>query len=63
MVVAITVGQRIPLAMNLDKSTELPLDFLGEERVRVLGQDDHLRLFTAADYLATLERAGFTVER
>jgi hypothetical protein len=29
----------------------------------MVGQDDHLRLFSAQGYLATLEEAGFSVER
>ncbi|QDH33870.1 class I SAM-dependent methyltransferase [Porphyrobacter sp. YT40] len=54
---------QVPLALKLEQSIELPLDSTGEERIRIVGQDDHLRLFTPADYLAALERAGFTVER
>lgn len=54
---------QVPLALRLDRSIELPLTSTGEERIERLGQDDHLRLFTPADYLATLEAAGFAVER
>jgi SAM-dependent methyltransferase len=54
---------QVPLALKLNETIELPLDSSGEDRISLVGQDDHLRLFTADDYLATLERAGFTVER
>jgi ubiquinone/menaquinone biosynthesis C-methylase UbiE len=54
---------QVPIALKLERSIELPLASSPEERVRLVGQDDHLRLFTAADYLAVLEQAGFLVER
>lgn len=54
---------QVPLALKLDKSIELPPGSTPEERIRIVGQDDHLRLFTPTDYLAILERAGFAVER
>lgn len=54
---------QVPLALKLHQTIEMPLDSTGQERIRVVGQDDHLRLYTAPDYLATLQRAGLTVER
>jgi len=54
---------QVPIALKLERSIELPLDSSPEERVRLVGQHDHLRLFTAADYLDVLEQAGFLVER
>lgn len=53
---------QVPIAMKLDKSIELELASTGEERIRLLGQDDHLRLFNQDDYLAALQTAGFEVE-
>ncbi len=54
---------QVPIALKMAKSIELPLSSTPEDRIRLLGQDDHLRLYTADDYLATLEQAGFVVER
>ncbi|MFN3990799.1 MAG: class I SAM-dependent methyltransferase [Erythrobacter sp.] len=54
---------QVPIALKLERSIELPLDSTPAERIRLLGQDDHLRLYTADDYLAALEQAGFAVER
>ncbi len=53
---------QVPIALKLDKTIELPLSSTPQERVQLLGQDDHLRLFTAADYPAVLAAAGFEVE-
>lgn len=54
---------QVPIALNLEKSIELGLDSTPEERIRVVGQDDHLRLFNQADYTAALEKAGFALEQ
>lgn len=54
---------QVPIAMRLETTIELPLDSSPEERIARTGQADHLRLFTAGDYLATLEGAGMRVER
>lgn len=53
---------QVPIAMKLDETIELGLDTSGEERIRIVGQDDHLRLFNQSDYRDTLESAGFEVE-
>ena len=53
---------QVPIAMKLEESIELELESTGDERIRLVGQDDHLRLFNEQDYLATLEKAGFEVE-
>ena len=53
---------QVPIAMKLDQTIELALDSTEEERVRLVGQDDHLRLFNQPDYQAVLESAGFSVE-
>lgn len=54
---------QVPIALKLEQSIELALNSTPDERIRLLGQDDHLRLYTAAGYLAALEQAGFAVER
>jgi len=53
---------QVPIALNLASTIELALDSTAEERVDLLGQDDHLRLFTQDGYLGALEEAGFEVE-
>lgn len=53
---------QVPIALKLDTSIELGLESSETERVEKLGQDDHLRLLTAADYTASLAAAGFEVE-
>jgi SAM-dependent methyltransferase len=53
---------QVPIAMKLDHSIELGLNSTEEERVRLLGQDDHLRLFTQGEYVDELEKAGLEVE-
>jgi len=53
---------QVPIALKLDNSIELGLDSSEDERIRILGQDDHLRLFTESDYVAALEKAGLEVE-
>lgn len=53
---------QVPIAMKLAKTIELELDSTGADRIRLVGQDDHLRLFNQADYVSTLEKAGFDVE-
>jgi len=57
-----TAVLQVPIAIKLDAMIELDPASSGEERIRVLGQDDHLRLFNPADYRAALEQAGFAVE-
>lgn len=53
---------QVPLALKLAEPIELGLSSTPEDRVRLVGQDDHLRLFTPASYLAALETAGFAVD-
>jgi SAM-dependent methyltransferase len=52
---------QVPISLKLDNVIELPLNSEPEERIRRLGQDDHLRLFSEEDYVRTLESAGFEV--
>jgi ubiquinone/menaquinone biosynthesis C-methylase UbiE len=53
---------QVPIALKLGASIELGTASTPEERERQVGQDDHLRLFTRADYLAVLSSAGLAVE-
>lgn len=53
---------QVPIAMKLDESIEMPLDSTGDERVELVGQDDHLRLFNQLEYQAVLKGAGFELE-
>lgn len=53
---------QVPIAMKLESSIELGLASSQEERVHLLGQDDHLRLFNQGDYAEALKAAGFEVE-
>jgi SAM-dependent methyltransferase len=53
---------QVPIALKLEQSIELGLDSKPEDRIALLGQDDHLRLFTHDDYVAALSCAGFAVE-
>ena len=53
---------QVPIALALDEHIELGVDSTPSQRVELVGQDDHLRLFTQGSYLAALEQAGFKVE-
>lgn len=53
---------QVPIALKLDAMIELGAESTPADRERLLGQDDHLRLFTGADYTAALTAAGLTVE-
>ncbi len=53
---------QVPIALKLEAMIELGSASTPAERIAQAGQDDHLRLFTQADYRAALEAAGFAVE-
>lgn len=53
---------QVPIAMRLEETIEMPLDSSPQERIKRVGQDDHLRLFTQEGYLSALTKAGFAVE-
>lgn len=53
---------QVPIAMKLEETIELAHDVTQDDRIRLVGQDDHLRLFNQPKYRATLEAAGFEVE-
>jgi SAM-dependent methyltransferase len=52
---------QVPVALALDKTTEDPGVTSPEERERLFGQRDHVRLY-GRDYKDRLEGAGFSVE-
>lgn len=53
---------QVPIAMKLDETIDLAPDSTHEERIRLLGQDDHLRLFNQAGFVEALQAPGFAVE-
>jgi predicted SAM-dependent methyltransferase len=53
---------QVPLALALDRSIEDPSVRTDEDRIRLFGQADHVRLYSRSDYLARLEAQGFAVE-
>jgi hypothetical protein len=52
---------QVPIALALDETIEDPSATTEEDRIRVFGQRDHVRLYTAPDYVARLEKTGFRV--
>lgn len=54
---------QVPISLTIPATLTAPLDATPPEREAMLGQHDHLRLFNEADYVASLEAAGFAVER
>jgi SAM-dependent methyltransferase len=52
---------QVPIALALDKTFEDPTAKTDADRIRVFGQNDHVRLYCAADYVARLEETGFRV--
>lgn len=53
---------QVPIALKLEETIELAPDSSSAERIDILGQDDHLRLFNQEGYIAVLGKAGFDVE-
>ena len=53
----------VPLLRNVEETDEDPGLTDPLERVRRFAQDDHVRLYTKADFLARLEAAGFAVRQ
>ncbi|NIX75690.1 class I SAM-dependent methyltransferase [Microvirga terricola] len=53
---------QVPLSLKLKKSIEGDGSETEEEKIRLYGQRDHVRIYTEADYTARLEAAGFLVE-
>lgn len=52
---------QVPLDSKRDKTFEDPTIVLPEDRERLFGQDDHVRVY-GRDYKNRLEKAGFTVK-
>jgi predicted SAM-dependent methyltransferase len=52
---------QVPISLSLDKTYEDPTVQTAEEREKLFGQCDHVRIY-AKDYKERLEKAGFSVE-
>lgn len=52
---------QVPISLSLDKTCEDPTVTTPEEREKVFGQSDHVRIY-AKDYKDRLEKVGFSVE-
>jgi SAM-dependent methyltransferase len=53
---------QVPIAMALTQTIEDPTAKTKADRIRVFGQDDHVRLYTARDYVERLTATGFDVD-
>lgn len=53
---------QVPIGLKLDKTVEDPSVSDPAERQRRFGQDDHIRIYTAGDYMGRLAAAGFDVQ-
>lgn len=54
---------QVPISLRLDRTREgipAPTD---DDRIRLYGQSDHIRIYTAPDYVERLTRTGFQVEQ
>ena len=52
---------QVPLSEKIQTSVEDPAIVTPEDRARVFGQEDHVRIYAKADYLSRLQAAGFQV--
>lgn len=52
-----------PIVVGLPRTSEDPGVTSPAERLRRFGQDDHVRVYAKADFVARLEEAGFRVEQ
>lgn len=52
----------VPLAHNLDKTLEDETVTTQADRLRVFGQIDHVRIYTAPDLIARMDSVGFTTK-
>jgi SAM-dependent methyltransferase len=52
---------QVPLSLSLRETVEDPTVTNPKERLRLFGQEDHVRIYAAGDYKRRLERAGFRV--
>lgn len=54
---------QVPLAMGLARTREGDGSESPQDKIRLYGQKDHVRMYAAEDYRTRLETAGFDVER
>ena len=52
---------QVPIALALDRTIEDPTATTDEQRIERFGQEDHVRLYSRADYVTRLQAAGFNV--
>ena len=52
---------QVPIALALDRTIEDPTATTDEQRIERFGQEDHVRLYSRADYIGRLQAAGFSV--
>jgi predicted SAM-dependent methyltransferase len=52
-----------PIILTLENTVEDPTVSDPQERLRRFGQEDHLRLYSKADFVARLQEAGFAVRQ
>jgi SAM-dependent methyltransferase len=52
---------QVPIALALDQTIEDPTAQTDADRIRLFGQNDHVRLYNVADYVSRLTKAGFDV--
>jgi predicted SAM-dependent methyltransferase len=53
---------QVPLSLVLSRTLEDPSVTSPQERERVFGQHDHVRIYSPQDYKSRLEAAGFRVK-
>jgi SAM-dependent methyltransferase len=52
----------VPIVNKVDKTVEAPGLNDPQQRVRLFGQDDHVRLYAKPDFISRLQSAGFRIE-
>ncbi|NTU21783.1 glycosyltransferase [Brevibacillus sp. HB1.2] len=53
---------QVPIIKNISETFEDPSITTPEDRLRVFGQEDHVRLYAKSDYIDRLKSVGFSVE-
>jgi SAM-dependent methyltransferase len=54
---------QVPVALKLEKTREGIVPKNESERIQLYGQRDHVRIYSADDYVSRLQHAGFEVEQ
>ncbi|PLR83165.1 glycosyl transferase family 2 [Bacillus canaveralius] len=53
---------QVPIALNINMTLEDPTITTPEDRKRIFGQDDHVRIYSKSDFVNRLKLVGFRVE-